>query len=124
MFRKATKGETEIAQWMAERRMELDGPGGLVIDGAMVRDYCNLLRHVTNERLDSFRNFEGIYDMYPAIVGGIVKDMQNPLETERHGLELDAARANLKTLRRIVEVIHGYVERCRELGLEDRLQRS
>lgn len=106
---------------MVKNRMELDTVSDLSIDGLLVREFGYLLRHVTGGKLDTFKDFEKVHDFYPLIVAGINKDMQSPLEVERNLADLETALANLTNLRRIVDVIARYVEKCRDLHLTDRL---
>jgi len=47
--------------------------------------------------------------------------MGNQLEVERNLADLETARANLTNLRRIVDTIARYVDKCRDLHLTDRL---
>ncbi|HDR9761533.1 hypothetical protein KDX16_15720 [Burkholderia vietnamiensis] len=113
--------ERQLLEWMVKNRMELDTVRDLSIDGLLVREFGYLLRHVTDGQLDTFKDFEKVHDLYPLIVAGINKDMQDPLEVERNLADLETARANLTNLRRIVDVIARYVEKCRDLHLTDRL---
>ena len=107
----ARRQERMLSEWMVDLRMKLDAVSDLSIDGLLVREFSYLLRHVTDGRLDTFKDFEKVHDFYPLIVAGIAKDMQNPLEVERNLADLETARANLKNLRRIVDVIARYVDK-------------
>lgn len=107
--------EAFCQQW----KFKLYGDYGFSVDGLIVSEFGYLLRYVTEDKHDSFKDFAAIADDYAAINGAIVIEMAKPIprEAEVNFTTPEGASRNLKNLHYIVEAITKYVELANNLGL-------
>jgi len=90
-----------------------------VINGYIVSDFDYLLRLVTPEKLESFKDFEVIANNFPIIERAIENEMAKdiPSEAKVNFTNPEGARRNLEKLRYIVQAINEYVSLARKLEL-------
>jgi hypothetical protein len=101
---------------MKDQRMELRGDGSTVC-GLLLRDYNYPLSVITKGKLQNFRNFVEVFDNYPLIVAGIMARKRDLTATAANAETLQADVSALGDLRRIVNTVVQYVDRCKTLGV-------
>lgn len=108
-----------VEEFCKKWRFHLYDEYGFVVDGLLVSEFGYLLRYVTSEKYDSFKNFEAIADDFAAIDGAIFSEMSKaiPREAEVNFTSPDGARRNLENMRYIVRAITEYVDLAKKLEL-------
>jgi hypothetical protein len=109
----------QMKRFAEEHCFELNGCLGFTVNGLLVREFGYLLSYVTNNKHDSFVDFEEIANDFVAIDSAIVIETRKPVprEEEVHFTSHEGAIQNLKNLRYIVFCIKEYVDLAKELGL-------
>ena len=110
------RNKRSVNRWMKDQRMELRGDGSTVC-GLLLRDYNYPLSVITKGKLQNFRNFVEIFDNYPLIVAGIMARKRDLTATAANAETLEADVSALGDLRRIVNTVVQYVDRCKTLGV-------
>lgn len=91
----------------------------LSIHGLLVSDFCYLLRHYSQGRLDSFDDFEKIQSQRDLILQNIQEDIEsgNPYELQIGMTSKETAINNIQNLKNIIRAICEYSEACESLYL-------
>ena len=110
----------QVVDFMNKNEINFNGYGGLNIHRQVVREYGYLLRYVTEGKLDTFEDFQGIRDHQAAIVENIDRELAKPMlrESEVFGYSRQTAEGNLLRMKALVETIALYTALCETLGID------
>lgn len=95
-----------------ELNINFNGFGGLVIDHLVVNEFSYLLRFLTDGKLESFNDFQKIYEEKSKILHNIELELakENMKEEEAFHVSRATAEGNMRNLANIISKISEYYE--------------